>query len=120
MNAWMNPLGDEGLLSPNYTQFKKQSQITRPVDTWVTIDEKAETINDGWFVVKPNELGKWYDVPASYHNNGGGLSYADGHAATRKWKDKNLLDKASASGVRADTAPGNDLAWLAERSTILK
>ena len=83
MNAWMNPINTENLLNAAYTIFRKQSDIHRPTETWVTLDEKAATINDGWFVVKPDVLTVWKDIPASYLAGGGGLSFADGHAITK-------------------------------------
>lgn len=125
MNAWMNPINLEGLLDINkYIVFRKQTDIRKPVDTWVTIDERASTINDGWFVVLPDDApGKpdvWRDFPASYHANSGGLSFADGHAITKKWKDRAVLDQTTQTGARADPPPGGDLSWLAERTTQLK
>ena len=123
MNAWMNPIRDEGLLNTAYAYFRKQSDIRNPVETWVTIDERPDgqrKINDGWFVVKPDETLKWYDFPGSQHNNSGGLSFADGHSITKKWKDLRVLDKNSPPGSRADPPPNGDLTWLAERTTYLK
>lgn len=120
MNAWMNPLSDEGLLDVNaYVVFRKQSQILRPVDTWVTIDENPESINDGWFVVRP--VGSvWYDYAATYHNRAGGLSFADGHSEIRKWTDKNILTPPTPiDRVRIDPN-SKDYTWLAERTTIKK
>jgi prepilin-type N-terminal cleavage/methylation domain-containing protein len=116
MNAWLNPINAEGLLNSAYVIFRKQSDIKRPVDTWVTIDENPSTINDGWFVAKPEEPGKWYDAPASYHGGAGALSFADGHSERRKWRDKGVL----ANNAKNQRADGNDLPWLIERTTVLK
>ncbi len=120
MNAWMNPIRTESLLNAAYTIFRKQSNIRRPTETWVTIDERSTTINDGWYLVKPDAPNVWYDFAASYHGNAGGLSFADGHSVTKKWKDKNLLDQNTSSGIRADPPPDGDLTWLAERTTVLQ
>ena len=43
MNAWMNPMNG----CADITNFRRQSQIQRPSDTWVTIDENPASINDG-------------------------------------------------------------------------
>ena len=117
MNAWMNPINTEGKLDAAYTIFKRQSNIRNPVETWVTIDENEAKINDGWFLIQPNKTGSWVDqdVPAGYHNNSGGLSYADGHAQTKKWKDSKILKNSPLN------APDSfDLVWLAERTTVLR
>jgi len=115
MNAWMNPINDEGQLDKaNYVVFKKQTSIRKPSDTWVAIDENRN-INDGWFLTKPNTPTVWRDLPAIYHANGGGLSFADGHAETRRWTDSKVLQEANAIS-RADPN-SDDLRWLIERTT---
>ena len=117
MNAWMNPISDEGgqLDVSTYAVFRKQTQIRRPVETWVAIDENPNSINDGWFLVRPNVPTLWRDVPAAYHNNAGGLSYADGHAEIRKWTDANVIAQKG-SYARRDPR-SDDLNWLIERTT---
>jgi prepilin-type processing-associated H-X9-DG protein len=119
MNAWMNPLGTETLLDGTaYVIFRKQSNIPKPTETWVVVDENPNTINDGWFVVRPNLPNVWYDVPASYHNNAGGLSFADGHAEIKKWTDKNVLAQLAANpGATRRDPNSTDLPWLSERTT---
>lgn len=123
MNAWMNPIDYESLLNTAYIVFRKQADIRRPVDTWVTIDERPEgtkAINDGWFVVTPDQNYRWYDFPGTVHNNSCGMSFADGHSITKKWKDSKVLNTTSASGARADGPPIDDWPWLAERTTSLR
>ncbi|MGN6641703.1 MAG: prepilin-type N-terminal cleavage/methylation domain-containing protein, partial [Verrucomicrobiota bacterium] len=122
MNAWMNPIQSwntvKGYSGANaLREFKKQSDITSPGPSqcWVMIDENPNSINDGWFVCDPNIAGNWVDIPASYHNGAGGLSFADGHCEIKKWRDNNLL-KATVTDVSKDPNSG-DLPWLQERST---
>jgi prepilin-type N-terminal cleavage/methylation domain-containing protein/prepilin-type processing-associated H-X9-DG protein len=119
MNAWMNPISDETQLDvANYVVFRKTVQISKPVLTWVTVDENPNSINDGWFLVRPNVPNIWRDVPAVYHNNAGGLSFADGHAEIKKWSDKSVL---SQEGSFARKDPNStDLDWLIERTTTKK
>jgi hypothetical protein len=52
--------------------------------------------------------------------NGGGLSYADGHAEIKVWKDANLLaanktQKYNGNKLKADNS--GDLTWLLQRCT---
>jgi len=92
-----------------YRTFRKMSQFTQPgpVSTWVFIDEHPDSINDGLFGVNmpPSGWGTaaaaWDDVPASYHNGAGGLSFADGHAEIRKW-----LDPQTQPSIRKATTGG--------------
>jgi len=116
MNAWMNPISTENQLDPNYVIFRKQTNIRRPTETWVTIDENPNSINDGWFLVRPSVPTVWRDVPAAYHNDAGGLSFADGHAEIRKWTDANVISQKG-SYARKDPK-SDDLDWMIRRSTV--
>ena len=74
---------------PGYQTFTKQSNIRKPSDIFVTIDEDDVTINDAWFLITPKPLNiTWtiYDWPATYHGGGSGISFADGHAEIHHWK----------------------------------
>ena len=89
MNAWMNPIQSwnttraHSVLCQN---FVKQSDVTQigASTLFGFIDENPASINDGWFVCDPTD-NMWIDKPATYHNNAGGISFADGHAEIRKW-----------------------------------
>jgi len=126
MNCWMNPIGSwndtmgyaaRGKL---LREYRKQTGIDSPAQRWVFIDENPFRINDGYFVCDPNKTA-WFDIPASYHGGAGGLSFADGHAEIRKWRDVNVLNcnaPAAAASTPADSS--GDLQWLQERSTVLQ
>lgn len=120
MNCWMNPVNARSADSRNAANpiknFRKISDILKPSDTWVTIDENPRSINDGWFVCEGTVGSQWVDGPAVYHNNAGGLTFADGHAEIKKWKDPPLLNEAM-SVPYAPRDGGKDHRWLRERST---
>ncbi|MBL9176151.1 MAG: type II secretion system protein [Verrucomicrobiales bacterium] len=121
MNAWMNPLsnkrGDAKWAGdgPKITNFRKLGSIRSPSDTWVTIDENPASINDGWFVCDPSST-TWTDIPGTYHNNAGGISFSDGHAEIKKWKDPAIVSKKADIGAVPKDGRG-DLKWLESRST---
>ena len=120
MNAWMNPIQSwnavKGYGGANaLREFRKQVQIIKPSETWVLIDENPNSINDGWFVCDPNDTGKWVDIPATYHNKAGGLSFADGHAEIKKWTDEKMIN-ATTTDITRDSG-SDDLPWLQQRST---
>jgi len=61
------------------------------------------------------------DVPASYHNGAGGLSFADGHAEIHKWMDPRTRQPITcifmSGSVQA--CPGNrDMRYLSEHASI--
>jgi prepilin-type N-terminal cleavage/methylation domain-containing protein/prepilin-type processing-associated H-X9-DG protein len=133
MNAWLNPLKPpqwtddeswdtyEGYTGMNYlTVYRKQSDVANhqggPSMLFVTLDENPFAINDGFFVVDPNQPTTWVDVPASYHNNASGFGFADGHAEIKKWRDSSML-AARTSNVAMQRLFPDDLQWLQQRAT---
>jgi prepilin-type N-terminal cleavage/methylation domain-containing protein len=122
MNAWMNPVNpwaaDKRTGTPLIKNFRKISDILKPSDTWVTIDENPASINDGWFVCDPTRgrTGAWVDIPATYHNKAGGISFSDGHSEIKKWKDPAITAANADIGVTPRDG-GKDHTWLQERST---
>jgi hypothetical protein len=91
-----------------------------PVKTYVFLDESPLSINDGFFAVDMNgydpydpNLTAFVDVPATYHNKAGSLSYADGHSEVHRWRDPR-----TAKAVIWEPSPNNaDIMWFQERST---
>lgn len=128
MNNWMGSAVRgpwEG--EKQFTVFEKGTQMLRagPSRLWVLLDEREDSINDGFFVVdmlsyphKP-QMDFLYDVPASYHNGAGGLNFADGHAEIHRWLDARTRPPLTPKSVAQHIpSPNNrDLRWLQERST---
>jgi prepilin-type processing-associated H-X9-DG protein len=58
------------------------------------------------------------DLPASYHNRAGGLSFADGHSEIRKWQDPRTVVPAQAKSLPGAAANNNkDMIWFWEHTT---
>jgi prepilin-type N-terminal cleavage/methylation domain-containing protein len=122
MNCWVCSTEDVDLTGtsgstakdPAYlTQFKKDSDVTFPVATWLLWDECPFTIDDGCAANTPGVTTfYWENPPATYHNNANGMSFVDGHAIIKQWHDLAILGK---NVVSTDTTPkdgGVDLKWL--------
>jgi len=76
--------------SRNYFSAVREAQLNRPSETWVAIDEQADSINDSIFMFNPGRapnLYVWRDLPASAHNGACGISFADGHSEIKKWRE---------------------------------
>jgi prepilin-type N-terminal cleavage/methylation domain-containing protein/prepilin-type processing-associated H-X9-DG protein len=130
MNAFMGSPAGQGPNSippfvgggPPMKEFTKLSSIAAAPggasQYWVFLDENPYSINDGWFVCSLNTPTTWWDIPASYHNNAGGLSFADGHSEIKVWKDTQLLhlNHVPSPSILRDIN-SDDLAWLAVRTT---
>jgi prepilin-type N-terminal cleavage/methylation domain-containing protein/prepilin-type processing-associated H-X9-DG protein len=121
-------LGDPalGTQTVGYRRFQKTVDLNNPgpSSTWVFIDERADTLNDGFFYV---DMGGMFnaaatligDFPASYHAGGGGLSFADGHSEIHRWIDPRTTPPINPAGMSyGQLSPNNkDMAWLMPRST---
>lgn len=97
-----------------------------PSKTFVFLDEREDSINDGMFVVDmggyPDKpvMHRMVDIPASYHGGSGGFSFADGHSETKKWLDSRTFEafKKGVSTPYDRPSPKNeDIAWMQERAT---
>ncbi len=103
MNVYMN-WDDTG---GDYTTYcwHKLSQIGAPGPSKasVFIEEHENSISQsGFFINHPNKLlifgtglWTWITFPAVRHNNGGTLSFADGHVEGWKWREPNTSKIAS-------------------------
>jgi prepilin-type N-terminal cleavage/methylation domain-containing protein/prepilin-type processing-associated H-X9-DG protein len=99
--------------------FHKSSDITgiSPSLTFVFIDERDDSIDDGEFLLylTMNEIPNF---PAAYHGGSGALSFADGHAEMHRYRTAEF-QPPQASGQEASkkqftTIPANniDLLWM--------
>jgi prepilin-type N-terminal cleavage/methylation domain-containing protein/prepilin-type processing-associated H-X9-DG protein len=127
MNAYLGDRG--GPYTGGFYQYKKMAEINKPPLSrlWVFIDEREDSINDGWFAVDmagydPINRNAWriVDYPASYHNGAGGIAFADGHSEIRKWMDprtRPVLRKGQPLSLNQPSPNNVDVDWLQQRST---
>ena len=130
MSQAMNSRNDwlSYLTKKKYMVFRKLSDISRmgPSQAYVFIDEHPDSINFGDFAVAMNDgvaPTRIYmiDVPASYHNSAGGLSFADGHAEVHKWLDPRTRVKVSGNYMSSSvqSSPKNqDMVYLSKHASI--
>jgi prepilin-type N-terminal cleavage/methylation domain-containing protein len=139
MNNWVGGpgWGNSGSWTPQAAKgwrvYLKQTDMADPgpSGTFVFLDEREDSINDGYFVVDMagypqgttgtpagNRL-KIVDYPASYHNGAGGLAFADSHSEIKKWLDPRTKPGVSKTDRPLDvSSPNNrDVVWMQERST---
>jgi prepilin-type N-terminal cleavage/methylation domain-containing protein/prepilin-type processing-associated H-X9-DG protein len=119
MNGWVGFNTRDWSGSPPYRLNYKMNDLVNPgpADTFVFIDERENSINDGWFamdVLDQDAGATWIDLPATRHNKGAVLSFADCHAEFRKWKDPRTLDEMTPGTASANNP---DIAWLQKRTT---
>ena len=114
MNGFMNGSSwHTDLVDKKWWTYRKLSQIPSSSMHFVFIDEREESVDDGYLLVTVDRPPEWGNLPAIYHNGASGLSFADGHAEVKKWVDPDTLKKGT-TGLRK--AP-RDTAWINERAT---
>jgi len=119
MNGWMNGMLPWNSQCINFTKTTQGG--LPPTMALVFIEENPASINDGYWIQNPADPTKWIDSPAHYHNNSGSMSFADGHAESRKWSDASVLSDTfkGANGFPPDPRNNPDLPWVQARCTVL-
>jgi prepilin-type N-terminal cleavage/methylation domain-containing protein/prepilin-type processing-associated H-X9-DG protein len=128
MNSWVGFGTRDWMQPPSPPYYRLNTKLgdvmnPGPAMTFVFIDEREDSINDGWFavdMVDQDALAMWVDLPASRHNRAGMLSFADGHCEIKKWlgdgTNPPLVPGATFS--HALSAPNDpDVVWLQQRTT---
>jgi prepilin-type N-terminal cleavage/methylation domain-containing protein len=124
MNGFMGARDPQlGVIPPNAVKFvpffSKESDIPKPSDLWVLLDEDERSINDGFFITDP-EARVWHDFPAASahrHAYSYELSFADGHSESWSHRDPRTMRVGK---HKTEQAANHDLERLAKASTVLK
>lgn len=120
-NAGQFILAGANVNNPYHRQFIKLVQIPRPTQIFVLTEEHPDSINDGYFLNKPDSV-QWLDLPASYHNGAANLAFADGHLETHKWRFASTKPSARPDAAHlplpVPAAERADFEWLMERTSI--
>jgi prepilin-type processing-associated H-X9-DG protein/prepilin-type N-terminal cleavage/methylation domain-containing protein len=109
---------------PGFRYFMKMQAIIAPgpSEAWVFMDEREDSINDGLFAADAAAHYAIIDYPASYHQGGSNLSFADGHAEYHKWLEPTtnppLIPGQRLPGGSKPTSPNDrDMQWLVSHTT---
>jgi len=133
MNAYFGPYNPtwtsgQNNFFPRYRQFLKLSSAPKPADFFVILDEHPDSINDGYFLndADVRTFTHWGDLPASYHNGAGGISFADGHSEVHKWRSSATLIPVRTTGgfpyvdFRSVANGMADAEWITQRTSVLR
>jgi prepilin-type processing-associated H-X9-DG protein len=98
-----------GMIDPRAPIYLKESEVKKPSQTWVVLDEDPASINDGMFLTDMGGSARLLDLPSRSHGNGYGINFADGHAEIYQ-----LRDLASKNWQPTDARPRGGLNdWMA-------
>jgi prepilin-type N-terminal cleavage/methylation domain-containing protein/prepilin-type processing-associated H-X9-DG protein len=133
MSIWVGGRGDtpddpSGGWGPSWKVFRKLTEMIQPgpAMTFVLLEEREDSINDGFFVVSMNgypdiSQTTMVDFPASYHGQAAGFAFADGHSEIHKWQDARTYPPVGGGLSLGQSQPGSkDVFWLQDHSTRLK
>lgn len=83
--------------------FHRETEILNPGPAQASVlwDENEDSINNAGLYIAPPDTLKWEDWPASRHNRGGTMSFADSHVEYWKWRGPWVF-KFTFWGVPAD------------------
>ena len=135
MSNWIGGNGDSpdtgykgywGLTAPGSKVARKFSDISAgqpgPSMTFVLLDERPESINDGYFVVEMDGYSttqagsaELVDYPGVSHNGACGFGFADGHSEIHRWVDAVINAPLP---PMLQTYPANqakDVRWMQDR-----
>ncbi|MCD6340289.1 MAG: DUF1559 domain-containing protein [Verrucomicrobia bacterium] len=129
MNAWVG--GNEGQHTwyggPEWRMYLRMTDFVDPgpSQTWVLLDEREDSINDGFYVTwmpgypDPSTT-KMVDYPASYHNGAAGFAFADGHSEIHRWVDPRTtppVEKGKSLQLNVPQPNNPDVLWLQDHCT---
>lgn len=137
MNGRLNPTRTGGTPAftrgggnDRYATFRRANDIRTPDAIFVVLDERSDSINDGYFGVDMSNTGTlngsgpsnpyWIiDYPASYHAGSGRVSFADGHVETHQWLEPNTLASLGRArpGSRSSSTD-RDIKWIQDHCTF--
>jgi prepilin-type processing-associated H-X9-DG protein len=125
MNDWFNGT-DATVFGTGFTLYRKLADCLKPgpAKTFLFLDERADSINDGEFMVSmtgyPGQPQSWrlVDYPASYHDGAGSFAFVDGHSEVKKWVDRRTTPPLGQSLMLNVPSPNNpDVYWLMDHSS---
>src|SRR5579859_3551072 len=121
MNCYVGDLSRtwSGNATSPYKLCKNFTQIKSPVDMFVFLDEREDSINDGWYASDPDTKWQIIDYPASYHGNAAGYAFADGHSEIHRFKDGRtmpVLKTGQLLPLNQNLPNDYDILWMAQHA----
>lgn len=113
MNDYITPPG-EGSWGVKY-HFRKSTDVQRPAMTFVFIDVEPGSMCYTPFRIPDSDTQPWFSAPGAMHAKGANLTFADGHAESKRWKRPTYRAPTSGSPHPSPT-DRQDVYWLRRRA----
>jgi prepilin-type N-terminal cleavage/methylation domain-containing protein/prepilin-type processing-associated H-X9-DG protein len=114
MNDYITPPGQDSWGVQFH--FRKAGDMARPSNTFVFIDVEPGSMCYTPFRIPDSDTQQWFSAPGAMHARGTGITFADGHAETKKWKRPSF--RAPTAGGSPHPSPSDrvDVSWLRRRA----
>jgi prepilin-type N-terminal cleavage/methylation domain-containing protein/prepilin-type processing-associated H-X9-DG protein len=91
-----------------------------PSQRFAFLDERADSIDDGFFGVDMVNDSDLANIPANYHDGCANISFADGHAEVHRWMDPRTEPKIIFQTYIGNLSVPNDvdIPWLQQHCTV--
>lgn len=131
LNCWVGGPGWVAGAPWRYATSLHQLVDPGPGETLTFLDEREESINDGFLAIDmtgyPAKRGdhvsgaarRIVDFPAYWHRGGAGVAFADGHVGIQHWTDPRTRPTPKPGSLLALNVPSplnEDVYWLQSRS----
>jgi len=93
-----SPSGNPPPATLKYKIFMKDTDIVRPTQTFVVLDEDPASLNDAFCLIDEEAGNGLVDFPGRQHALGYGIGFADAHATIFTFKNKGLAASWPANG----------------------
>jgi prepilin-type N-terminal cleavage/methylation domain-containing protein len=113
MNDYITPPG-EGSWGVRY-HFRKGSDMLQPANTFVFTDVEPGSMCFTPFRIPDSDTQPWFSAPGAMHAKGTALTFADGHAETKRWKRPSYRSPTSSS-PHPSPSDRTDVSWLRRRA----
>lgn len=109
--------------------YRKLTEIVKPPNTWVFVEEHPDSINDAAFAVachgaEVQGFSRIIDFPASFHNGATAFAFSDGHSEIHKWQGSRIKPPARYTDdpflpLNVDAGDSwRDVKWMADNTTV--
>jgi prepilin-type N-terminal cleavage/methylation domain-containing protein len=128
-----SPANLTGIGTGIWKVFSKMSQISQPSKLMTFLDEREDSINNGWFGVNMNGMPHgmvpaspgayaFFDFPAFYHHRAAGIAFADGHSEIHRWRDGRTMRPIGTTSIvvlPGTASPNNqDVFWINDHASV--
>ena len=124
-----------GVTLSTWKTYSKMTQIINPSNVMGILDEREDSINNGYFGINMNGMAHgttaaspgayaFFDFPAYYHNRAAGIAFTDGHSEIHRWLDGRTMTPIGKVSIvvfpGTPSANNPDCFWINDHATTAK